>query len=224
MISDSAPHSLLVVAAHPDDETLGCGGLIARTTREGGRVSILILTEGSTAQYPDRPDLVEVKEAQAREAARRLGAETIDFARLPDMALSTLTPSQLNEPVESAVRRIEPAWVAVHHHGDLNRDHALTNEAARVASRPGTGVSNLITYETLSSSTWGKSPFRPNLYFALEPPDLDAKIGAFGAYETEVREFPHPRSPEAIQHLAATRGAEAGFHLAEAYQSVWHLI
>lgn len=223
-MSDVRARSLLVVAAHPDDETLGCGGLIARTAREGGRVSILVLTEGSTAQYPDRPDLVEAKEQQARQAATHLGAETVEFARLPDMALSMLSPSHLNEPVEAVVGSVKPELVAVHHHGDLNRDHTLANEAARVASRPGTGVRSLITYETLSSSAWGQASFCPDLYFSLDSRDLEAKIEAFRIYETEVREFPHPRSPEAIRHLAATRGAEAGFHLAEAYQSVWHRV
>jgi len=221
-MTDGMQRSLLVIAAHPDDETLGCGGLIARTVREGGRVSILILTEGSSAQYPDRPDLMETKEAQASEAAKRLGVEWIEFARLPDMALSTLSPSRLNEPVESAVRKTSPGWVAVHHDGDLNRDHALANEAARVATRPGTGVRSLIAYETLSSTAWGNGPFSPDLYIALDEADLEAKVDAFGVYHTEVRDFPHPRSPEAIRHLAASRGAEAGFRLAEAYRSIWH--
>ena len=216
---------LLVIAAHPDDEVLGCGGLISRTVRNGGDVVVLILTEGSSTQYPDRPDLITKKEEEARAALAALGGGSLEFGGLPDMALSTLAPAEVSGPVEKAVARHRPDWVAVHHHGDLNRDHQVAHEATRVACRPGSGSPRrLISYETLSSTEWGPGLWRPDLYVSLEAGDVARKVEAMECYETEVRSWPHPRSGPAIRHLAATRGAQAGFNAAEAFSTVWEWV
>jgi LmbE family N-acetylglucosaminyl deacetylase len=213
---------LLVIAAHPDDETLGCGGLIARTIREGGNANVLIITEGSSTQYPDRPDLIGKKQAEARKALHELGGAHVEFAGLPDMALAAVAPAEVNSPIEDAVRRHRPDCVAVHHRGDLNRDHQLLHQAARVAARPVEGSPPLlIAFETLSSTEWGEISFSPNLYVELSEEDLEKKVTAFAAYETEVRRWPHPRSATAIRHLAGRRGTESGYERAEAFEVVW---
>lgn len=213
---------ILVVAAHPDDEVLGCGGLLARTVREGGQATVVVLTEGCSTQYPDRPDLIEGKKQHARAAMEALGGGTVEFVGLPDMALSTLPAAQVNDPVTEAVRRHRPEWVVVHHSGDLNRDHGVVHEAARVACRPGPdSPSRLLAYETVSSTEWGIQPFEPNLYVSLQQADLERKVQAFCEYESEVRPAPHPRSPETIRHLAHLRGSQAGVELAEAFRIVW---
>ncbi|MGE3166687.1 MAG: PIG-L deacetylase family protein [Planctomycetota bacterium] len=216
---------ILVVAAHPDDEVLGCGGLMARTLREGGEAVVLILTEGCSTQYRGEPHRIDDKKRHARSAMELVGGAAVEFVGLPDMVLSTLPPAQVNDPVTAAVVRHRPQWVLVHHSGDLNRDHGVVHEAARVACRPGPGSpSRLLTYETVSSTEWGVQPFEPNLYVSLQHEDLERKVRAFCAYESEVREAPHPRSPETIRHLAHLRGSQAGLHLAEAFRIVWERI
>lgn len=212
---------LLVVAAHPDDEVLGCGGLIARTLREGGRCAVLILTEGATTQYPDRPELVARKKDEARAALAGFGAVELVFADLPDMRLATVAPAEVNAPVADAVLRLRPDWVLVHHGGDLNRDHAVAHEAARVACRPTDEYCpRVLAYETPSSTEWGAAPFTPDLYVTLEPGDIDRKVTAFEAYRSEVRPAPHPRDPELIRQRARVRGSECGALHAEAFVTI----
>lgn len=216
---------ILVVAAHPDDEVLGCGGLMARTLREGGEVVVLVLTEGCSTQYRGEPARIEAKKRDAHAALSIIGGGVVEFVGLPDMALSTLAPAEVNDPVAAAVARHRPHWVLVHHYGDLNRDHGVVHEAARVACRPGPdSPSRLLTYETVSSTEWGIQPFEPNLYVALRSDDLDRKVRGFCAYESEVRPAPHPRSPETIRHLAHLRGSQSGVETAEAFRIVWERI
>ncbi len=216
---------LLVVAAHPDDETLGCGGLIARNRREGGEVTVVVLTEGSTTQYPDDPEMVFQKETETRRALDALGGARVEFCGLPDMALSTLEPARVNDAVTQAVERHRPDWVLVHHHGDLNRDHQVAHEAARVACRPGAvAVERLLAYETLSSTEWGVIPFDPVVFVALKSQDLERKLHGLDAFKSEIRPWPHPRSRTAVENLARLRGAQAGVPLAEAFQLVWERI
>lgn len=216
---------LLIVAAHPDDEILGCGGLAARTLREGGEVAVLVLTEGCTAQYPGRDDLIQRKEEEARSALEILGGGEITFARLPDMALSTLPPAAVNAPVAAAVETHRPDWVLTHHVGDLNRDHEVAHLAARVACRPTPRAApRLLAYETPSSTEWGTGPFVPDFFVELREGDLERKVEALRAYETEIRGAPHPRSPEHIRNLARLRGVQCGSQLAEAFRSIWERV
>ncbi len=217
--------NVLVIAAHPDDEVLGCGGLLARTVREGGNAHVLILTEGCSTQYPDQPEMIERKVEEAGRAMAELGGIPVEFVGLPDMALSTLPPAEVNDPVAAAVARLNPDWVLVHHIGDLNRDHAVAHEAARVACRPGPErAPRLLSYETLSSTEWGGIPYDPNTFVELREEDLKRKMAALGAYSNEVRPWPHPRSAKAIEHLAHVRGMQSGTALAEAFVSVWERI
>ena len=216
---------LLVIAAHPDDEVLGCGGLLSRTRREGGEAAVLVLTDGCSCQYPGRPELVGERQDEARQAMEELGGIDIEFVGFPDMGLVNLPPAEVNAPVAAAVTRLEPDWVLVHHGGDLNRDHTVAHEAARVACRPGAGpCPRLLSYETLSSTEWGGMAFQPDLFVALEQVDLERKIAALSAYATEVRPFPHPRSTRAVEHLAGLRGAQAGVVRAEAFHTVWQRV
>ena len=214
---------LLVVAAHPDDEVLGCGGLLARTVREGGCATVLLLTEGCSAQYPDAPEMIARKQAEAQRAMEELGGSvTLELAGLPELELALLPPVRVHDPVRDAVRRLRPDWVLVHHCGDLNRDHGVAHEAARVACRPTAELAPaLLSYETLSSTEWGSVPFQPTVFVALTPEDLERKKSALAAYESEVRPWPHPRSLEAVEHLAHHRGAQAGVPSAEAFQLIW---
>lgn len=217
------PRRLLVVAAHPDDEVLGCGGLLAKTLLDGGEAFALIVTEGSSAQYPEDGNMAAAKKRCAETAAERLGGVELEFADLPDMALATLPPVEVTKPIEAILRRVQPEWVLTHYHADLNGDHRVVHEATRVAARPtSTAAHALLAYEVPSSTEWGYEAFRADVFVSLTAEQLELKTDALAAYESELREWPHPRSIRGVNNLAGLRGQEVSRPYAEAYSTVWH--
>ncbi|MDQ5988524.1 MAG: putative N-acetyl-alpha-D-glucosaminyl L-malate deacetylase 2 [Syntrophus sp. SKADARSKE-3] len=221
-------NTILVIAAHPDDEVLGCGGTIARYAREGCRCHILFMAEGATARKGD-PDAAQKNvlalRKSAQKAAQSLGAVDVEFCRFPDNRMDGVDLLDVVRKVEESLERIKPAIVFSHHHGDLNIDHRMTAQAVETATRPlpGCSVKELYAFEVLSSTEWAFS--RAADYFA---PDcftdigktIDIKLKALAAYTSEKRCFPHPRSREAVTSLARFRGAQSGLEAAEAFRLV----
>lgn len=209
--------TVLVVGAHPDDEVLGAGGTMAKHTEAGDEVHVLIVTEGTTQQYDDK-SLIEQKQADARECAERLGVDEVHFGGLPDMRLDDIAHVEVNAVVESVCEQIDPDIVYTHSRREVNRDHVAVHDSTLVATRPGSDVSMVIAYETPSSTEWQprQEGFEPDLFIDISS-HLDAKIRAFEAYDTEVREYPHPRSERALRALARARGATANATAAEAF-------
>lgn len=216
----------LVIAAHPDDEVLGAGASIARWLDEGRKLQIAILGEGATSREPFSRGAVAVLERTAIEAARRLGAAPPRFLGLPDNRFDTLPLLDIVQRVESLIEEFQPELVLTHHGGDLNVDHALTFRAVLTALRPmqGTRVRELRTFEIASSTEWAfarfEPAFRPNCFVDVSA-TLQRKLDAMECYESEARAFPHPRSSQALEALARTRGAQAGFEAAEAFETIW---
>lgn len=216
------PERMLVVVAHPDDEVLGCGGTIAEVNARGGQAMVLVLSEGSSAQYPDRPDLIEQKREEATAAVASLGGAEVRFCDLPDMRMILSAPSDLVAPISAAITDFEPDWLVTHHSADLNSDHRAVHEAARVAARPvDAAAPSLLSMEVPSSTEFGYETLQPNLHVPLTPDSLDAKCAALACYATEVRAYPHGRSTEAVRALAAYRGFTSGSDIAEAFTLVW---
>ena len=221
--------NILIVAAHPDDEVLGAGGTIARHARDGEEVAIVILGEGQTSRYPTRkaadPSLVSVLAEQAKESARRLGAKECICCGLPDNRFDTLPLLDIVKLVEEWVQRLQPQVVYSHHPGDLNVDHGITARAVLTATRPAPGcpVRELYAFEVPSSSEWSfqrlAPPFAPNAFVDIAE-TLQTKLTAMEAYESEVRPFPHPRPPEALEAIARRWGSVAGVTAAEAFELV----
>lgn len=213
--------TVLAVGAHPDDEVLGPGGTLARHADAGDEVHVLIVTEGTTAQYDD-DSLVETKREEARTCSDRLGVSDVRFGNLPDMRLDDVAHVAVNAVIESAVDDLDPDIVYTHARNEVNRDHVAVHESTLVATRPDSGVDRVLAYETPSSTEWvgGSRPrFRPTVYVDIGD-TLDRKVDAFGAYETETRTYPHPRSADALRARAETRGTEAGFAAAEAFELI----
>jgi len=210
--------TVLVVGAHPDDEVLGAGGAIAKHARAGDEVHILIVTEGTTQQYEAEEDLVARKRDQARSCADLLGAKSVHFGDLPDMRLDTVAHVDVNEVIEGTCDEVDPDIVYTHSPEEVNQDHIEIYESTLVATRPGSGVSTVLSYETPSSSDFSPTTgeFEPDLFVDVTDV-LDTKIEAFNEYELETRPFPHPRSPEALRSIAKTRGAASRFEAAEAF-------
>ncbi|MWG36311.1 PIG-L deacetylase family protein [Halomarina oriensis] len=216
-----APRTVLCVGAHPDDEVLGAGGTLAAHAAQGDEVHVLIVTEGSTAQYDD-PSYVERKREEARVCADRLGVETVHFGDLPDMRLDDVPHVEVNAVVEECVASVEPSVVYTHSRQEVNRDHHAVYDSTLVATRPDSGVERVLAYETPSSTDWvggGTDGFHPTVYVDVTD-HLDTKIAGFAAYESETRAFPHPRSEESLRARATMRGAAAGVSAAEAFRLV----
>ncbi|WP_024806307.1 PIG-L deacetylase family protein [Nocardia sp. BMG51109] len=217
------PRQVLVVAAHPDDEILGMGGTIARHAKKGDEVTVLWVTDGSSTQYPGRPDIAELKYREARSALETLGVHHRIAGELPDMRLDTVAHVEVNRVVEQALDRTG-ADTVYSVHPDLNRDHRAVFESAAVATRPrpGSRVRRFLTYAPLSSNEWtpaSENTFAPTWFVDIGA-EIDAKLRAFSCYTTENRDWPHPRSARALRASAESWGSVIGVEAAEPF----HLI
>lgn len=220
------PMPSLVIAAHPDDEVLGCGGTIARLIRQGDDVRILILSDGESSRHTDprsvSPESVAARRSAAKAACRLLGAPEPLFLEFPDNRMDTVPLLDITKAIEAAIHDFNPETVFTHHAGDMNVDHRLVAHAVLTATRPvpGSVVKRVYAYEVLSSSHVAAGHFGPpfvaNTFVDISE-TLDAKLDAMQCYDAELRPYPHPRSIEAIRSLAVTRGASCGMAAAEAF-------
>lgn len=215
--------SVLVVAAHPDDEVLGCGGTIARLANEGRRVHVLLLADGETSRGASADaSRIDRRHAAAEASAAILGVSSLEHLWLPDNRLDSLDLLDIVQKVESAVLRHQAATVFTHHSGDVNIDHRVVHDAVIAATRPQPGcpVRELLFFEVASSSEWrppsSAAPFVPN-WFVDVSSTLASKMLALEAYAAELRAYPHPRSLRAVEALASWRGATVGVAAAEAF-------
>jgi LmbE family N-acetylglucosaminyl deacetylase len=223
--------NVLCIAAHPDDEVLGCGATLARLAREGHDVQVAILGEGVTSRTGSAADAqqraLSALRDSARAAARALGLlRAPRLLALPDNRFDTLPLLEVVQQVEQLVRETEPELVYTHHASDLNVDHRVTAQAVLTALRPlcGRRALELRSFEVPSSSEWsfgvaGPS-FRPQIFVAVGD-TLELKLAAMACYDGEARAYPHPRSGRALRALAEWRGAQAGLACAESFELVY---
>ncbi len=224
MVGDGAgrPCSVLVIAAHPDDELLGCGGTVALHTRRGDRVTAVIVCEGESLRYGPggvgQRDHIDC-------AARRLGVEDVRPLALPDQQLDTLPLTAVIARLEAIVREVRPRVVYCQHGGDVNRDHQLVFQAALVATRPPEQyVETVYAFDTASSTEWAfPRTFTPDTWVDITS-TLEAKLEAMACYQSEVRDYPHPRSLRALSHRAHAWGAQACLEAAEVFMTVRRVI
>jgi LmbE family N-acetylglucosaminyl deacetylase len=219
----------LVIAAHPDDEILGCGATAARLVAEGNEVHFAILGEGMTSRHAERDEADSEKLAslhrQAHAAAAKVGVKSVVMHSLPDNRLDQVPLLQIVKIVEDLVDRLQPEVLYTHHGGDLNVDHGVIHRAVLTATRPMVGqpVREIYAFEVPSSTEWAfqriAPAFRPNVFVDISQ-TLEAKISAMQSYDTEARKFPHPRSPEALRAIAMRWGSVAGLPAAEAFELV----
>lgn len=219
--------SVLIIAAHPDDEVIGVAGTAARHVTAGDKVSILILGEGVASRSDDKT-AIEALRAAGRRAAGAIGAHPPVFAGLPDNRLDSLDLLDIVKRIEETVAAVAPSIVYTHHGNDLNIDHTVVHRATLTACRPlpGARIRSVYTFETASSTEWGSpdlgAGFAPSRFVDISS-TLAAKRKALEAYAAEMRPFPHARSIEAIEALARWRGASVGVGAAEAFGVVREL-
>jgi LmbE family N-acetylglucosaminyl deacetylase len=213
--------TVLVVAAHADDEVLGCGGTIARNVAEGYTVHAVFLADGvSSRQGADAQELT--KRLAATELARQvLGITTTTFLGLPDNRLDSLPLIEVVQQITRVIHQINPQIIYTHHYGDLNIDHRIAHQAVMTACRatPESSVREILTFEVMSSTEWGSvglAPFLPNLFVDITA-YMAIKVQALNAYVFEMRSAPHSRSLEHLNVLARHRGHSVGLTAAEAF-------
>jgi len=219
----------LVIAAHPDDEVLGCGGTIARRAGEGHEVYIAILGEGITSRYQQREQadkkLIEALHARSQQVADMLGAKELFLYSLPDNRFDTVSLLDVIKIIEKLVEELQPQVIYTHHGGDLNIDHVVLHRAVLTATRPMAShpVKEIYTFEVPSSTEWAfgqfQPAFRPNVFVDISD-TLETKIQAMQIYESEARLFPHPRSPDALRAIAQRWGSVVGLGAVEAFELV----
>ena len=214
--------TILVVVAHPDDEVLGCGGTIARHASTGDKVVVLCLGDGVSSRDTNCKGDLEKRREAASKAASIMGVHELKCLSYPDNRMDTVPLLNIIKDIENLIDAIKPDIVYTHHYADINVDHRCVHDAVIVACRPQPyfSVSQLIFFETASSTEWRPNSslpnFSPNLYIDITK-YLPIKNAALHAYNGEMRPFPHPRSIEAIEYLAKWRGACSGFSAAEAF-------
>lgn len=219
--------TVLVVASHPDDEMLGCGGTLSRFIHEGKSVHIVLLGEGPLAREKNASiegdgAVRDLAQSSALNAAHCLGVQGVSFGKFPDNQFDTVPLLAITQYIEDVAQRIQPDIVLTHHAGDMNLDHRITHNAVMTAFRPlpDAKMVTLLGFEVLSSTEYAPAhtlpAFLPNYYINIEL-FLEDKLKALRCYESEMRPWPHPRSVEAVEYLARLRGCHCGCQAAEAF-------
>jgi len=211
----------LVIAPHPDDEILGCGGTLLRRKHEGASLGWLIVT-GISEQTGWNAARVEERDEEIAAAARFIGFDQVFNLRLPAAQLDELPTRQLVAQFGEVFNTFQPTEVLLPHSGDVHTDHRISFDAAMACTKwfrfP--SVQRVLAYETLSETDFalpGAPAFQPNFFVDISQ-HLDRKMQAMMIYKSELGQFPFPRSIEALRALATLRGAAAGFQAAEAFQ------
>lgn len=212
------PKRVLVIAAHPDDELLGCGATVALHVRNGDRVRSLILCEGETMRSQDG----NLKQSATEEARKILGVESTCCVGLPDQHLDALPIVEVITPIEKAVREFQPSIIYLHNGSDINKDHQIVFEAALVALRPKNEfIEDIYSFYIVGATEWGfPRSFNPDTWVGFSEDIMEQKLKAFSCYETELCEYPHPRSLEALTNLAKMMGNQCCMEYAEAFETI----
>lgn len=216
---------ILVIAPHPDDEVLGCGGTIAEYSKQGNEVYLLIVTK---AYRPDwSAAFLKNRSKEIAKAGKILGIKQTLLLGFPTVKLDTVSQKTLNDKIQEVVNKIRPQTIYIPSGMDLNRDHRIVFESALVAARPkpGSSVKRILTYEVPSETDWGQplGVFLPTVYEDISK-ELPTKLRAMAAYKSELKSFPHPRSLEGIKVFAKKRGMEAGMRAAEGFGLIREVI
>jgi len=212
--------TVLVIAAHPDDETLGMGGTIHKFSQRGDEVHVLFLSTGVGSREHERED-ADSRLSAAKQALELLGCTRVTFGNFPDNAFDSVGILRVAKVIENKINEVKPHLVFTNFHDDLNVDHRTAAEATLVAVRPKpkSTVDGLYFYEVLSSTGWkfGSSSFSPNFYVDITT-NITHKDDALQQYTLEIEESPNARSRESVMALARHRGHFIGVAYAEAFQ------
>ena len=217
----------LVVVAHPDDEVLGAGATIAKLIKQGHKVAIVTMANHAAA----RANISDTLASDEAEAFKIMGVSKSYAADFPNIKMNTVPHLDLVQFIEKCIEDFKADAIITHHPSDTNNDHVVTSYAAQAASRlfqRKSGVPELKEFlymEVPSSTEWSfdssANRFTPNYFVEIGKEGVELKLKALAVYKGVMRPYPHPRSREAIEGLAAYRGSQAGMNYAEAFECVY---
>lgn len=220
---------VLVISAHPDDEVLGMGGTIAKYASNGSEITLLIVTDGSTSQYRNDPNLemiIQEKKEETRKSADILGIKEVVYGNLPDMKLDSVSHIEINNVIEQVIEKVHPSIVYTHFYGDINKDHRMVYESTLVACRPTSRqcVKKVFLYSVPSSTEWNvqinSAVFLPNWYEDISGTYAEKKYLALECYSKELRDYPHPRSIQYVKNADIVEGNRVGLQSSESFMLV----
>ena len=218
---------ILVIAAHPDDEILGCGATIVKLINSGYEAHVLILGEGVTSRYEKRvldKQRAEMKDLKqhAQKANKIIGIKDLILKDLPDNRFDSLPLLEIVKIIDEVKRDKSPDIIFTHYHNDLNIDHRITYRAVITATRPvlGETVKEIYSFEVASSTEWNYPlTFSPDIFFDVSE-TMDVKLKALGQYKIEMKNSYHPRSIQGVKLQAKLWGLKIGMRYAEAFKAV----
>lgn len=230
--------NILIVCAHPDDETIGMGGTLKKLSKKNN-ISILFIAEGITARrksgYVTIPQYdvsheemqkmkkeIQIRKIHAKKALSILGIKKMRFLDMPNQELDQIPLLKITKEIESELARTKANVIFTHHFNDLNLDHRIVYEATITAARPipDSTITSIISFEISASTDWKKPyQFNPNFYVDISK-DLKYKIKALEAYNYEIRKPPHPRSKLITEAIARRWGSLSGYNAAEAFEII----
>ncbi len=204
---------ILIVAAHPDDEVLGCGGTIAKLVERGVKVYVLIITMAYTPDWTEEY-IIWAKEAQKKVDAL-FGIKERFFLDYPTVMLNNIPHGDMAKAIKKVVDKVKPDTIFTHHN-DLNLDHLIVCRATCVACRPPANIT-IYSYEVPSSTELSLDPFQPNFYISLSKNHLIKKLRGYRLYDKEIKKS---RSPRKVQNMAEKRGGDIMTNYAEAFRLI----
>ncbi len=218
---------ILIVAPHPDDEVLGCGGVMKRFSDEGDSVFVLVATRGTPRKYSDEG--IAIGRTQAHTAHALLGVQETIFFDFFAPELDTVRQSDISDAILELIQRLQIDTIFVPHRGDIHNDHRVIFNATLVAARPvgNYTVKSIFSYETLSETEWahpfGDDAFIPDFFVNISN-TIKYKLDAMACYTRQLRNFPNPRSLEALEALATFRGSTVSVARAEAFMTIRNIV
>lgn len=221
---------ILIVAAHPDDEVLGCGATAKRLQSEGNEVYTLILSAGKASRHEENLAEAQTKlKEELKKANDIIGAKETFTADFPDNAFDSVALIEIVKKIEAIKNEIKPDVIFTHHIGDMNVDHQLTHRAVLTATRPmkDEPVKEIYSFEIPSSTEWNSfnkdTAFIADVFFDITK-TINTKLSAMAEYKSELREYPHPRSLQHIKELAKVNGTKVGLEFSENFMLIRKII
>lgn len=224
---------ILVVAAHPDDDLLGCGGTLVKAKSQNAKVKILFLGEGVSARFGVGKEdseaslkAQEIRKKECRNSLKVLGINDYVFEERHCTQFDKYPLLNLVKSIEDQIEHFKPNLIFTHNPSEVNIDHKITYSAVEVASRPkkNSSLKAIYSFEIVCSGGWKfYKNFSPTTYVDITK-YLSKKLKSWDEYKNETKSFPFPRSREGLETLAKYRGMQSFFKYAEAFKLERELI
>ena len=218
---------IMIVVAHPDDEVLGCGGLLSKL-KDKSKFRIVVIGEGSTCRKfqnnSQKKKAIKIRETQCLKAMNFFKIKDVRFYNKKCGKINSIPIIEINKIIEKNINEFKPSIIFTHSSNDLNQDHKTIFDSVMISSRPNIGnnfLKKIFSFEILSSTEWKfQNIFEPNYFLSLNKKNIMEKNKALSFYKSEINRKPYPRSLFGIESLANYRGLQSANEYAEAYKLV----